>query len=220
VRWGHGDLNARRVKAVLRLPTGAGAALASGDAGFAEQGRSSAGARRQCSGTPGKVGSRRVTVNRHYAERTVAWPVAARLYLPEEGWASDQPRRGKAGAPRGAAFQTKPRIAPGLLDAAGRVGVVCPCVVAGAGHGDGPSSSLGPESRDKPCVVAVRKNFQVALNADGRPCRPGRCRRASRRGVGGRSAGARGARAGSWGAPARRGAGACRRQERRAWGVG
>ena len=52
---------------------------------------------RQYSGTLGKVGNCQVTVNCHYAERTLAWPVATRLYLPE-AWAADPARRAKAQA--------------------------------------------------------------------------------------------------------------------------
>jgi SRSO17 transposase len=44
------------------------------DTDFATQGRHSVGVARQYSGTLGKVGSRQVTVNCHYAERTLAWP--------------------------------------------------------------------------------------------------------------------------------------------------
>ena len=73
--------------------------------------------RRQYSGTLGKTGNCQVTVNCHYAERTLAWPVATRLYLPKE-WAFDPARRAKAQVPEDIAFQTKPEIALALLDRA------------------------------------------------------------------------------------------------------
>ena len=68
------------------------------DTGFAKQGPCSVGVQRQYSGTLGKTGNCQVTVNCHYAERTLAWPVATRLYLPKE-WANDADRRKKAHVP-------------------------------------------------------------------------------------------------------------------------
>src|SRR5918911_4597255 len=81
--WDQDDLNEQRVRAMLALPTEGDAALLFDDTGFAKQGKSSVGVARQYSGTLGKVGNCQVTVNCHYAERTIAWPVATRLYLPK-----------------------------------------------------------------------------------------------------------------------------------------
>src|SRR3954452_4582610 len=103
--WDEDDLNQQRVKTMLALPTEGDAALIFDDTGFAKQGKSSVGVARQYSGTLGKVGNCQVTVNCHYAERTIAWPVATRLYLPNK-WAFDQPRRDKAKVPGDVAFQT------------------------------------------------------------------------------------------------------------------
>lgn len=164
--WDEGELNRQRVKAMLELPTEGDAALVFDDSGFAKQGKSSVGVQRQYSGTLGKVGNCQVTVNCHYAERTIAWPVATRLYLPKE-WAHDQPRRDKAKVPQEVTFQTKPSIALGLLDWADSMGVLYSCVVADADYGDNPNFLLGLENRNKPYVVAVRKDFCVALTADG-----------------------------------------------------
>jgi SRSO17 transposase len=164
--WDHDDLNRQRVRAMLGLDTEGDAALVFDDTGFAKQGEASVGVQRQYSGTLGKVGNCQVTVNCHYAERTVAWPVATRLYLPEV-WANDRPRRDKARIPQEVVFQTKPQIALGLLDEADEMGVVYSCVVADADYGDNPNFLLGLEQRNKPYVVAVRKDFLVALKADG-----------------------------------------------------
>src|SRR3954454_4623229 len=127
MRWDEDDLNEQRVKALLALPTEVDAALIFDDTGFAKQGNSSAGVARQYSGTLGKVGNCQVTVNCHYAERTLAWPVATRLYLPKE-WASDQTRREKAKVPEDVAFRTKPEIALALLDHARALGIRHACV--------------------------------------------------------------------------------------------
>src|SRR3954462_14482122 len=108
--WDQDDLNKQRVKTLLALPTEGDAALIFDDTGFAKQGKSSVGVARQYSGTLGKVGNCQVTVNCHYAERTIAWPVATRLYLGKE-WAFDRARRARAKVPETIRFQTKPEIA-------------------------------------------------------------------------------------------------------------
>jgi SRSO17 transposase len=128
---------------MLALPTEGDAAVLWDDTGFAKQGKSSVGVARQYSGTLGKVGNCQVTVNCHYAERTIAWPVATRLYLPKE-WTDDPDRLKKAQVPEAIGFQTKPQIALDLLDKADSWGVPYACYVA-----------------------AVRKDFQVALTVNG-----------------------------------------------------
>ncbi len=166
MRWDADDLNQQRVQDLLALPTEGDAALVFDDTGFAKQGRSSVGVARQYSGTLGKVGNCQVTVNCHYAERTIAWPVATRLYLPRP-WADDPARRQQAQVPKGVAFQTKPEIALALLDQADAWGVPYACVVADADYGDNPNFLAGLEERHKRYVAAVRKDFRVALTADG-----------------------------------------------------
>jgi SRSO17 transposase len=67
----------------------------------------------------------------HYAERTLAWPVATRLYLPE-GWAEDKERRKRAHIPEAIVFATKAEIALALLDEANYCGVRHECVTGDA----------------------------------------------------------------------------------------
>jgi SRSO17 transposase len=165
--WDHDDLNDQRVKEMLALPTEGDAALVFDDTGFAKQGKSSVGVSRQYSGTLGKVGNCQVTVNCHYAERAIAWPVTTRLYLPKE-WAFDQQRRQKARVPGEVVFQTKQQIALDLLDKADESRVPYSCVVADADYGDNPNFLAGLEKRHKRYVAAVRKDFKVAL-AEGGP---------------------------------------------------
>src|SRR5258708_3293701 len=89
MRWDEDDLNEQRVKDMLALPTEGDAALVIDDTGFAKQGKSSVGVARQYSGTLGKAGNCQVTANCHYAQRTIAWPVATRLYLPKQASADE-----------------------------------------------------------------------------------------------------------------------------------
>ena len=129
INWDKDDLNRQRVQDMLRLPTEGDGVLIFDDTGFAKQGRCSVGVARQYSGTLGKVGNCQVTVNCHYAERTVAWPVATRLYLPKS-WAHDAGGRGKARVPEEVTFQTKPQIALDLLRPGPGVGCalhLCDC---------------------------------------------------------------------------------------------
>lgn len=168
--WDEDDLNFQRVATLLALPSEGDAALLFDDTGFAKQGKDSVGVARQYSGTLGKTGNCQVTVNCHYAERSIAWPVSTHLYLGKE-WAYDPERRNKAKVPEQIEFQTKPQIALALLDKADEMGVPYACVVADADYGDNPNFLAGLENRKKRYVVTVRKDFQVALTADGPPQR-------------------------------------------------
>jgi len=162
IDWDEDALNRRRVQRLLTLPTEGDAVLIFDDTGFAKQGRCSVGVARQYSGTLGKTGNCQITVNCHYAERTLAWPVATRLYLPAP-WADDIDRRQKAKVPEEVSFRTKPQIALELLDRAKDWGVRFSCVTADADYGDNPNFLAGLEQRRRRYVVAVRADFAVTL---------------------------------------------------------
>lgn len=160
--WDEEALNRQRVTKML-LETGEGdGVLIIDDTGFAKQGSHSVGVARQYSGTIGKVGNCQVTVNCHYAERTLGWPVATRLYLPAS-WSSDTERRKKAGVPETLSFQTKWQIALALLDEARRMAVTHKAVVADCDYGDNPLFLNGLEDRQERYVVEVRQEFTVSL---------------------------------------------------------
>jgi SRSO17 transposase len=161
VAWDHDDLNRQRIERLKSLPTEGDAVLVFDDTGFAKQGQSSVGVQRQYSGTLGKTGNCQVTVNCHYAERTLAWPVATRLYLPKE-WAFDPDRRAQAKVPPEIEFRTKPELALALLDEARALGVRHAAVTADADYGDNPNFLAGLEVRQEYYVVAVRCDFAVA----------------------------------------------------------
>src|SRR5262249_43739174 len=165
------DLNRQRVQGMLTLPGEGDGVLIFDDTGFAKQGDCSVGVARQYSGTLGKVGNCQVTVNCHHAERTLAWPVATRLYLPKD-WADDPTRRAKAHIPKDVTFQTKPAIALGQLDQADEWGVRYAAVVADADYGDNPNFLAGLEKRRKRYVCAVRCDFPVALTRTAGPPTP------------------------------------------------
>ena len=96
--WDHADLNRQRVGVMRDLTTEGDAVLIVDDTGFTKQGRTSVGVQRQYSGTLGKTGNCHVAVSCQYAERTLAWPVDVRLYLPES-WTTDPERCQRARVP-------------------------------------------------------------------------------------------------------------------------
>src|SRR5262249_58644383 len=131
------------------------------------------GVARSSSAPLAKAGTCRSPATCHYAERTLAWPVATRLYLPQD-WAADAGRRAKAKVPAEVAFQTKPAIALDLLDQARAWGVRWACVTADADYGDNPHFLAGLEQRRQRYVVAVRCDFAVAPSRHGGAGRAGR----------------------------------------------
>jgi SRSO17 transposase len=116
------------------------------DTGFGKQGTHSVGVARQYSGTFGKVTNCQVTVNCHYGERTLAWPLYSRRICRENGRKS-KTRRKQAHIPEMIPFQTKAEIALSLLDEAHRCGVRHACVVVDADYGDNPNFFNGLEAR-------------------------------------------------------------------------
>ena len=160
--WDETALNQERIAQMRGLGSEGDGVLIFDDTGFAKQGRQSVGVARQYTGTAGKVTHCQVTVNCHYAERTLAWPVATRLYLPQE-WAEDAERRKQAHIPQAIPFRTKAEIALALLDEAKACGVAHACVTGDADYGDNPNFLNGLEDRQERHVVAVRANFSVTL---------------------------------------------------------
>jgi SRSO17 transposase len=167
MQWDADALNRVRVEQMLSLPTEGDAVLIFDDTGFLKQGQSSVAVARQYSGTIGKVANCQVSVNCHYAERTIAWPIATRLYLPEE-WSADTTRRTKTHIPDDVQFQTKPEIALALLDRLREWGVPHACVTTDADYGDNPNFLSGLEKRDERYVVAIRADFRVRIAGTGK----------------------------------------------------
>src|SRR5262245_51134855 len=179
--WDETALNRQRIARMRTLPSEGDGVLLFDDTGFEKQGRYSVGVARQYTGTAGKVTNCQVTVNCHYAERTLAWPVATRLYLPQAR-AEDAARRKQAHVPEAVTFQTKAEIALALLDEANACGVQHTCVTCDADYGDNPHFLNGLEERGERYVAAVRASFSVSVGR-GKParcCGPMRCWRRNR----------------------------------------
>jgi SRSO17 transposase len=111
-------VNQQRVQQLSREATAGAGVLIFDDTGMPKQGRASVGVARHYSGTLGKGGNCQVVVSCQYAEACFAWPVTARLYLPES-WTEDAGRCARAQVPEDyRPFATTPERALMLLDEA------------------------------------------------------------------------------------------------------
>jgi SRSO17 transposase len=125
------------------------------DTGFAKQGKHSVGVKRQYSGTLGKVGNCQVAVSLHYANGEDEYPLALRLYLPED-WTNDQQRLTTARVPEAErGFKPKWRIALDLLDIVREEGLPHAAVVADAGYGTVSEFRAGLEARGERYLVGL-----------------------------------------------------------------
>lgn len=161
MEWDEAQANQKRVALLTSLPTEGDGVLILDPTDFPKQGQHSVGVARQYSGSLGKVANCQVTVNCHYAERTIAWPVASRLYLPHT-WADDSQRREQAHVPDALGFQTKAEIAVDLIDEANALHVSHSAVVADAEFGDNPLFLDALETRGELYAADIRRDFQVS----------------------------------------------------------
>jgi SRSO17 transposase len=168
--WDENNLNRQRVQAMRALPTEGNGVILFDDTDFPKQGRASVGVARRYSGSLGKLANCQVTVNCTYAERSIAWPISTRLYLPKE-WITDAARRTRTHVPAEVSAQTKWEIALDLLDEAVAWGVRHACVVCDAGYGDNPPFLDGLEARRERYVAAIRVDFAVASSRGAKPQR-------------------------------------------------
>ncbi len=165
MQWDEVALNHKRIQVMKSLSTEGDGALIFDGTDFPKQGKSSVGVARQYASSLGKVANCQVTVNCHYAERTLAWPVTTRLYLPEKEWATAPARCRTVGVPEAAIIvQTKYEIALKLLDEANEQGVRHAVVVADAEFGDNPPFLDGLEARKEKYVADIRRDFSVVAS--------------------------------------------------------
>src|SRR5207244_5567210 len=109
MQWDEHDLNRQRVEKMIAEATVGHGVLLFEDTGFAKQGKASVGVARQYSGTLGKVGNCQVAVTCCYSDLQASWPVAGRLYLPQE-WTDDpESLRRARGAADGAVMDNHQR---------------------------------------------------------------------------------------------------------------
>ena len=166
----------RRYRALMaaRRPVGRGTFVVS-DLTFPKQGDRSVGVQRQLSREYGRKINCQVAVTLAFVGADVAYPLAARLYLPR-GWLRAPGRLVSAGVPeahRGAAG--KARIALDLLDEARADGPTTATVAAGPGYDDSEEfrdglAGRGLEVLDEPAPrqLLVRQGGDIwqSLKAD------------------------------------------------------
>jgi SRSO17 transposase len=104
------------------------------DTSFPKQGKHSVGVAPQYCGQRGGKDNCQVAVSLSVANHHASLPVAYRLYLPRE-WATDRPRRRKAGVPAAVRFMTKQKIALEQIKAALAEGIARGVVLMDADYG-------------------------------------------------------------------------------------
>jgi SRSO17 transposase len=167
MEWDEKGLNRRRIEVMVGMGSEGDGVLVFDPTDFPKQGKHSVGVARQYSGSLGKIANCQVTVNCHYAERNVAWPVNTRLYIPEE-WSSDPERCNKAGIPQQEmGHKKRSEIALELLSEAKAMGVSYVAVVADAELGDDPSFLDALEAQKERYTVDVCRDFTVSLSPKG-----------------------------------------------------
>lgn len=105
------------------------------ETGWLKQGNDSVGVSHQYCGAVGKQAQCQVAVELVVSDGEVVAPVGGRLYLPES-WATDSPRREKAGVPSAVRFQTKPEIAGDLIEQALADGLTAAPILGDAVYGN------------------------------------------------------------------------------------
>jgi SRSO17 transposase len=165
-QWDPEELDAARVGALSeRSPEGG--ILLLDDTSFPKQGKSSVGVARQYCGALGKRANSQVVVSAEYVAdepesgTPLHWPLNARVYLPEDGWAKDEKRREQAHVPEEVLFESKPQIGLSLVEQAREWEVPFGVVVADSGYGDNPNFLRGLEERRIAYVCGVESTFGV-----------------------------------------------------------
>ena len=139
------------------------AVLVLDETGFLKKGTHSVGVGRQYSGTAGRIENCQVGVFLGYASRKGHALIDRRLYLPKD-WATDDERRKKASVPDAVSFATKPKIGTAMVETALDAGVPCAWVLGDSVYGCDKGLRVMLEQRDKPYVLAVRRDERLAID--------------------------------------------------------
>ena len=130
------------------------------ETGFLKKGNKSAGVQRQYSGTAGRIENCQVGVFLAYASTKGRTLLDRELYLPQV-WAEDQERRREAGIPEDVSFQTKPRLARGMLERALEAGVPFGWVAGDEVYGSDRNLRLWLEREGLSHVLAIKRSEKL-----------------------------------------------------------
>ena len=130
------------------------------ETGFLKKGNKSAGAQRQYSGTAGLIENCQIGVFLAYASAKGRTLLDRELYLPQV-WTEDRERRREAGVPEDAGFQTKPRLARGMLERAVESEVPFGWVAGDEVYGSDRNLRLWLEGEGIAHVLAIKSNEKL-----------------------------------------------------------
>jgi SRSO17 transposase len=132
------------------------------ETGFLKQGKKSCGVKRQYSGTAGRIENCQIGVFLTYASTKGHAPIDRRLYIPED-WFSDPERLRKAGVPEAVTFQTKPKMALEMIQAATAADINYQWVAGDCVYGDYRTIRLWLEEQQKSYVLCVSGKEYVQI---------------------------------------------------------
>ncbi len=141
-------------------PGDADAVLVVGETGFLKKGEKSAGVQRQYSGTAGRIENSQAGVFLAYASANGRTLLDRELCLPQV-WADDRERRGEAGVPESAGFQTKGQLAQSMLERAVESGVPFAWFTGDEVCGNDRKLRLWLEREEISRVLAIKRNEKL-----------------------------------------------------------
>jgi SRSO17 transposase len=127
------------------------------ETGFLKKGTKSVGVKRQYSGTAGRIENCQMGVFLTYATPKGHSLIDRELYLPQD-WATDTGRRNEAKVPTQVEFQTKPRLAQGMLARAFAAGIQPKWVTGDSIYGSDRRLRVWLEAQQQSFVLAVNRN--------------------------------------------------------------
>lgn len=159
--WDDGPLWAELARQVDRLVGGPDAVLVIDDTALPKQGTLSVGVARQYCGQLGKRANCQALVSLTLARDDVPFPVALRLFLPDE-WVGDPDRCARAGVPEAEVVaRSKGEIALAEIDRVLAAGARFGVVLADAGYGASAEFRRGLDERGQRWAVGIPRNQKV-----------------------------------------------------------
>jgi len=159
-RWDADAVRDELRRYVVEALAAPGGVLVVDETGFLKKGDQSVGVARQYSGTAGRIENCQVGVFLGYATARGRALLDRALYLPKE-WATDRPRRERAGVPPAVGFATKISLARQMVERAVATGVPAAWVTADAVYGSDYHFRRALEDQGLGYVVGVRSDFAV-----------------------------------------------------------